>query len=83
MHYQMHRKAAEARVRTQSPSSSSSPHNDKDLAKALWEPQAPYRNPMLPGREGNTNVWFNPHKGGLVYDDSWLRRRVDEEEKEE
>lgn len=35
---------------------------------------APFRNPVLPGHEGSTNVWYKPHKGGLVYDESWLRR---------
>ena len=56
------------------------PHDRQDPATqaALWEPMAPFRNPVLPGREGNTNVWFNPHKGGLVYDESWLRRRAEE-----
>ncbi len=35
----------------------------------------PYRNPVLPGHEGSTNVWYDPRKGGLVYDETWLQRR--------
>lgn len=76
MHYRMHRQAAaaaQARRRGQQQQQ----QKERDPALALWEPQAPFRNPALPGREGNTNVWFNPHKGGLIYDETWLRRRLE------
>lgn len=84
MHYRMHRAAAEARARQRRKGdggggASTSSSRSEDPRAALWEPQVPFRNPVLPGREGNTNVWFNPHKGGLVYDDSWLRRGVSAE----
>lgn len=71
MHYRMHRAAAEARAKTTKTSA------DTVSSASLWEPQVPYRIPALPGREGNTNVWFNPAKGGLVFDDSWLRRSME------
>lgn len=74
MHYRMHREAAAAAQRQQAQQRRGV---ERDPALALWEPQAPFRNPVLPGREGNTNVWYNPHKGGLVYDESWLRRRLE------
>lgn len=73
MHYRMHREAAVKRLRQQQ---QQQPQTDPALA--LWEPQPPFRNPVLRGHEGSTNVWYNPHKGGLVYDDSWLQRRMEE-----
>ena len=72
MHYRMHREAAVKRLWQRGD------QQQIDPALALWEPQAPFRNPVLRGHEGSTNVWYNPHKGGLVFDDSWLRRRMEE-----
>ena len=80
MHYRLHREAAAAaqQARRRGQQGGQQQQQERDPAPALWEPQqAPFRNPVLPGREGSTNVWYNPHKGGLVYDETWLRRRLE------
>lgn len=57
-------------------------------ALMAWEKQAalggkwggtPFRNPVLSEYEGSTNVWYRPDKGGLVHDESWMRREGREE----
>jgi hypothetical protein len=45
-------------------------HLQCEESRRTHQPHPPFSNPVMPGHEGSTNVWFCPDKG-LYYDKTW------------